>query len=102
MQFTKHDIMILRGILKSGGVNELKSITINKLIEATKVSHTKIRSTIRMMLSLGYVKEGFMQRNAKSYYITKEGVQLLNELMGEHNFGDKVDLSEVKGGVLNE
>ena len=89
MQFTKYDILILRSIYKTGGVNELKSVTINKLTEKTKISHTKIRGTIKMLISLGYVKEGFMQKNAKAYYATKEGIELVEQLMGEHSFSSE-------------
>lgn len=79
---TKNDVLILNQIKKCGGINKLKSISIMTLVKCTGLSHTKIRGTIRVLLSDGYILDGLMQKNAKTYYITTKGLEVLNELIG--------------------
>ena len=81
MQFTKNDIYILNSILKNGGENELKSVSISTITKDTELSHTKVRATIKVLASGNYIKEGFMQKNAKTYFITDEGKEMLTKLL---------------------
>lgn len=81
MSYTKNDIFILDAIRKSGGVSELTGVPISTIVKASKLSHTKVRSTVKVLQSRGLVNEGFMQKNAKTYFITNEGSYLLSTLI---------------------
>lgn len=62
------------------GISTLKGTTIKSLIEKTNFSHVKVRATIKMYCEYGVVAEGFKDRNSKTYYITKKGLELLREI----------------------
>lgn len=80
MKYTKNDIMILGKMADVDAVNKLKSCTVNNIIEKTKLSNTKIRAAVKTLLSVGLIDEGYMQKNAKTYYITAAGLDFLKEL----------------------
>ena len=77
MSFKKSDIVILGKMESVGAVNQLKSATIHNLIEKTKLSATKVRASIKLLRSEELISEGFMQRNAKTYYVTDKGREFL-------------------------
>ena len=85
LNYTKKDISILRQIKKRNATTELMSMSIKKLQEDTDVSVLKIRQALSKFIKDGYVNEGFKKGNAKTYYITNEGISKLYELLG----GDK-------------
>lgn len=82
MNFTKNDIFILDSIKTGDGTSKLKALPINTIISRSHLSHTKVRGTIRMLVSQGFINEGYMQKNAKTYFITKDGENFLNEVKG--------------------
>lgn len=77
---TKNDIFILNQIRKAEAINPLKSVPISTLCKGVDLSHTKIRSSVKTLIEEGFVCEGYMQRNAKTYYITDNGVALIKDL----------------------
>lgn len=80
MEFNKSDIVVLGKIDQAGGQNKLKSVTINTIIEKSKLSATKVRASIKLLLDAKYIEEGFMAKNAKTYYVTELGIEFLKEL----------------------
>lgn len=59
----------------------MKSITINKISEMTELSISKVRRTINAFKEIKYIKEGIVQRNAKTYYVTKKGIEKIVKLI---------------------
>lgn len=43
------------------------------IMKITSLGRTKVNSTIKKLLELGYIAEGLMKARAKTYYITQEG-----------------------------
>lgn len=80
MEFTKSDVIILSQIEQAGGINKLKSVTVHKLIEKSNLSATKVRASVKLLLNANLVATGYMQKNAKTYYITDEGIAFLKDL----------------------
>ena len=80
MNFTKSDIAILSQIEQAGGINKLKSVTVHKIIEKSGLSATKVRATLKLLADAQYIEDGYMQKNAKTYYITEAGIAFLKEL----------------------
>jgi DNA-binding transcriptional regulator GbsR (MarR family) len=76
---SKNDYKVLYALQEC--TNELKSYTIDKLHEVTKLSVSKIRLTMREFKGLGFVKEGALQHNAKTYYITQQGLEKIKALL---------------------
>ena len=77
MNFKKSDVVILGKMEAVGAINQLKSATIHNLIQNTKLSATKVRASIKLLQANEFIKEGFMQRNAKTYYVTDKGREFL-------------------------
>lgn len=84
MSYTKNDIYILRTISKAKALNELTGIPISTITKGSNLSPSKVRNTVKMLQLNELIKEGFMQRNAKTYYITKLGEELLKKLMSNN------------------
>lgn len=80
MNFTKSDIAILSQIEREGGVNKLQSVTVHNIIEKSGLSATKVRATLKLLADANYIEDGYMQKNAKTYYITDAGIKFLQEL----------------------
>lgn len=83
MAISKNDYLVLAALYNDDCNTELKSYTINKLQLITQLSTSKIRKTIKIFLDTGYIDEGCLQRTAKTYYITKDGINKIIELKGE-------------------
>lgn len=80
MTFNKSDLTILGKIEQAGAVNKLKSVTVHSIIAKTGLSATKVRAALALLQDAHYIEEGFMQKNAKTYYITQAGLDFLIEL----------------------
>jgi glucan-binding YG repeat protein len=52
----------------------MKSLTVDALSKMCKLSVSKVRKTIYAFKELGYIKEGVVQHNAKTYYVSEMGV----------------------------
>jgi DNA-binding MarR family transcriptional regulator len=78
---SKNDYKVLYVLEKHECTNEMKSFTISKISESTGLSISKIRITLREFIKLGYIKEGAVNHTAKTYYITKEGIDKVKSLV---------------------
>ena len=76
----KNDILVLGTIKKVKATNSLKSVPVTTLLKEINLSHATIRSSIRLLIKNELVAEGYMQRNARTYYITQKGIDLINNL----------------------
>ena len=85
---TKNSLRLLTVILNTEATNQLTAVPISTLSKKINVSTMTIRNSIRSLMEWGYVSEGFTQRNARTYYITKAGIAMVHEI-----------LKDVKGGV---
>ena len=80
MSYTKSDIFVLNAIHKLGGVNELTGAPIKTITKLSNLSDSKVRNAVRILQSESLILEGFMQKNAKTYYVSENGIKLLNRL----------------------
>ena len=76
MKYNKTDYEILYFLNDEDFNSEFKSVTIKTIIEKLKYSESKIRMAINGFLKDNYVKEGIKQGQAKTYYITEEGIDI--------------------------
>lgn len=82
MDFTKNDYFILSCLLKNRCTNKLQAMTIKRLSKESKLSTLKVRQTLKNFVECEYTNEGCKQINAKTYYITKTGIEALKEITG--------------------
>jgi hypothetical protein len=78
---SKNDYKILINLYKYGCINELHSISVYKINELTNLSISKIRLTIKSFLNLKYIAEGLINNHSKTYYVTSDGIQKINNLI---------------------
>lgn len=82
---SKNDVRILNQIMKGSKGNKLFAVSIKGIADKTELSIPKVRITVKSLLANGYIEEGFMQRSAKTYYITQKGKEILLNLMDGGN-----------------
>ena len=58
------------------------SVPIKTIEEDTKLSSVKIRATLKLFIREGYLGFGFRKVNAKTVYITVDGINKYKEIMG--------------------
>lgn len=80
MSLSKNDYKILLKLYENNCTTEMRSYSIKKLCEITELSVNKIRSTIKTFMILDYIAEGCVQHNAKTYFITVNGIQKIKTL----------------------
>ena len=78
---SKNDYKILMIMYQHQCINELHSYTINKIKEITNLSIPKIRGTIYKFKKLNYTSEGLQSNHAKTYYVTRDGIEKINQLL---------------------
>lgn len=81
MGLSKNDYRVLYQLYQMDCTNGMKSLTIEKLSELTKLSVSKVRKTIAEFKKLLYISEGVPQRCAKTYYITKKGINNIKKFV---------------------
>lgn len=80
--YTKNDISILRQIYRRKATTELISVSIKTIHEETGLSIIKIRQTLSKFIEDGFIKKGFKREHAYTFFITKKGIEKLNEILG--------------------
>lgn len=81
MALSKNDYKVLYQFYQFDCTNAMKSLTIERMSELTELSVSKIRKTVIEFKKLLYISEGVPQRCAKTYYITKKGINKVQKLM---------------------
>lgn len=80
VNISKNDYLTLVILLENECTTEMRSFTLKNIADITELSLSKIRKTVKMFKSMEFIKEGAVQHNAKTYYITKKGIEKLNQL----------------------
>lgn len=80
---SKNDYKILMVLFRNKCTTEFLSYTRKDLAEKTGLSLDKVRNTIQKFKKINYVNEGFLNHQAKTYYITEEGIKKIKEIVKE-------------------
>ena len=89
--FNKNDYLILEELICNECYSSFISLSVNQLINTTKLSHVKIRQSLKNFIGFGFVKEGNKDGNSKTYYITDAGIENYKTAL---NYDDN-DLNEI-------
>lgn len=76
---THNDYKILMTLNSKEAFSKLVGLTIKQIEQITSLSNNKIRTTLMVLNFMNYVKEGIAEHNAKTFYITQEGIDKLKE-----------------------
>nr|DAH73359.1 MAG TPA: endonuclease-like protein [Caudoviricetes sp.] len=77
----KFDIEILYCLFVNDCISQLKSFKVNEIINNTdlKSAYYTYVNRLKKLISKEYIDYGFKDGNAKTYFITKEGIRFLSE-----------------------
>lgn len=81
MALSKNDYKILYQFFQYDCTNAMKSLTVEKTSELTELSVSKIRKSLVEFKKLLYISEGIPQRCAKTYYLTKKGINYVKKFV---------------------
>lgn len=81
MALSKNDYKILYQFFQYDCTNPMKSLTVEKTSELTELSVSKIRKSLVEFKKLLYISEGIPQRCAKTYYLTKKGINYVKKFV---------------------
>lgn len=71
--FNKSDYYILDVLIGNECYSAFKSLTTQQIIQDTKLSHVKVRRTLKSFIMAGIVNEGTKDGNNKTYFVTENG-----------------------------
>lgn len=78
-----NDCYILNNIVdkkKNLGYTKARGITVEEVISKTNLSSTKVRATLKKLITIGCVDYGIKRIKSNTYHITKKGLDLLDEI----------------------
>ena len=75
----KVEIDILKLLLKDGLVDPMNSRTVANISKDIGLNNLRVRNNLNHMCNLGFVKNGYKERQSKTYYISDIGI---NEIKG--------------------
>lgn len=82
LSINKNDYKILNIFRSEKAYTVLTGITIKEIIEKSNLSMSKVRSTKRKFLKLGYIAKGAKDTNAETFYMTEKGKKELIDAVG--------------------
>lgn len=77
----KNDCKLLYTLYEEGCINSFISITATKLSEITEFGGTKVRKSLNEFIEEGYVCEGLKKSQARTFYITRKGINFLKDVL---------------------
>lgn len=82
MQMNRNAIKVLSTLIKCDCTTELKSFTIDKIVEVTKEinNYHSCRRYLKSLIENGFVLEGYKKEMKKTFFVTKEGLDKFKKL----------------------
>lgn len=74
---SKVEIDILTHMVESELFDQMNSRTIRRISKEIGLNYFRIRTNIQHLLLLGYIAKGFKERNSGTFYIKKEGIEII-------------------------
>lgn len=91
--FTENDFRILKSVIDRGdkkkGLVITNGTTIEEIANKTNLSDKKVRDTIKKFKEMNYVTEGIKKVRTRTYVLTKEGFNFLNNIR-KNIFGEEL------------
>lgn len=73
-------IDILRLLLKDGLVDPMNSRTVANISKKMGLNNLRVRNNLNRMCQLGLVKNGYKERQSKTYYISDIGINEIKKI----------------------
>jgi len=75
----KVEVEILQHMLENKLINEINSRTIRNISKGIEINYFRTRNYVNHLKLLGLLDSGFKELNSGTFYITKKGVEIINE-----------------------
>lgn len=79
MDFTRNEYRILGIFYQNACFSKLCSFRITRIAESTNLSVPKIRQSMKMFINLGLIDKGARDERADTYFLTQEGIKVVEE-----------------------
>ena len=81
MDFTRNEYRIIGSLYQNTCFSKLCSFKIQRIATETNLSVPKIRQSMKMFISLGLVEKGAKDERADTFFLTSEGIKVVEENM---------------------
>ena len=80
--YTQKQFGVVMCLYQNGRVDELKNYKRATIAKITNLHVNTVISAIKEFMELGYIKEGAKDGISKTYYLTKEGIEIYQKCIG--------------------
>lgn len=79
---SKTDVICLKNLEREGKISIIKSLEIRNfmLVSSGNLNYNTVYKRLEKLKDKGLVNCGFLNKNAKTYYITEEGINILKTI----------------------
>ena len=84
MNLNKNDYNILETLYTNQCITKICSFTKQKIAEKCNLSVFKITASIKIFINMNLVCEGAKDERAKTYYLTEQGIELIENIREEN------------------
>ena len=81
MDFNRNEYRIMNTLYQNICFSKLCSFKIQRIADETGLSVVKIRQSMKMFLNLGLVEKGARDERANTFYLTTEGIKVVEDSM---------------------
>lgn len=92
MRLTKREINVLVTLKDENCFSKIQSLSINDISEKSDAPKPTVRAYLKTFLLQGLVEEGAKDWNSKTYYITKLGLDVIEEYYDTTNVITESDI----------
>lgn len=78
----KLDFAILNVLQENESVNRIQTLSRKEMLEALDINKVTLYKRIKNIINQNYIAQGLNEGREHTYYITKEGIKLLQEELG--------------------
>jgi len=75
----KVEVEILQHMLQNKLTDQINSRTIRNISKGIEINYFRTRNYVNHLKLLGLLDSGFKELNSGTFYITKKGVEIINE-----------------------
>jgi len=76
---SKLEVDILIHLSENELLDPMNSRTIKNISKAVDINYFRTRTNVNHLFKLGYISMGFRERASNTYYLSKKGVEMINE-----------------------
>jgi predicted transcriptional regulator len=76
----KVEVDILKLLFKEGLIDPMNSRTVTNISKGIGLNNLRVRNNLSHLCQLGFVKNGYKERQSKTYFISEIGINEIKEI----------------------